>query len=70
MKTIIRNHFKETKIVIHKYKWNIYKIIPLLFSFKFYHDYKNYYLLLINIIYYLLLNILIFHFTFKHKINN
>lgn len=59
MKTIIRNHFKETKIAIHKYKWNIYKIIPLLFSFKFYHDYKN-----------LLLNILIFHFTFKHKINN
>lgn len=57
MKTIIRNHFKKTKIAI--YKWNIYKIILLLFSFKFYHDYKN-----------LLLNILIFHFTFKHKINN
>lgn len=59
MKTIIRNHFKETKIAIYKYKWNIYKIILLLFSFKFYHDYKN-----------LLLNILIFYFTFKHKINN
>lgn len=56
MKTIIRNHFKETKIAIHKYKWNIYKIIPLLFSFKFYPDYKN-----------LLLNILIFHFTFKQR---
>lgn len=56
MKMIIRNHFKETKIATHKYKWNIYKIILLLFSFKFYHNHKN-----------LLLNILIFHSTFKHN---
>lgn len=54
MKTIIRNYFKKTKIATHK--WNIYKIILLLFSFKFYHNYKN-----------LLLNILIFHSTFKHN---